>query len=191
MSNATNEMWKDIDGYEGLYRISNFGRVLSVGKLYRNCLNNKLYPRREKLLKPKLNADGYYSVCLYKSKNIKKISLVHRLVACAFLANHENKPTVNHKDGCKTNNSACNLEWATKSEQTIHAYKNNLLIPYNRNGASNSAARRVVQKRKDGTIVKVWNCIKDAKNAGFLPTRISDVCRGKYKQHGGFNWEYA
>ena len=108
------EIWKDIQGYEGLYQVSNYGRIRS----FKRMKNNK--EARQFKLTP--NSTGYISVGL--RKNGKKILYqVHRLVAESFIPNPENKPQVNHIDGNKTNNHISNLEWVTASENTQHAYK--------------------------------------------------------------------
>jgi len=110
-----NEIWKDIKGYEGIYEVSNLGRVRSIP---RNGTINKT-----KILSPAL-IHGYYSLCL-RNKN-KKMHRVSRLVAQAFIPNPENKPEVNHIDGNKKNNVVCNLEWNTASENMLHAFKTGL-----------------------------------------------------------------
>lgn len=118
------EEWKDIKGYEGLYAVSNEGQVKSL--------------RTGKIHKERLTFDGYVKATLtvnYKAKDYR----VHRLVAEAFIPNIDNKETVNHKDGVKTNNNVNNLEWATRSEQNIHSYKHNLKKPMK--GSSNPSAK--------------------------------------------------
>lgn len=102
------EIWKDIEGFEGLYQISDKGRVYST--------------RREKTLTPKVNRYGYYEVCLWNGKN--NYRTIHRLVAQAFLDKDETRNVVNHKDMNKKNNDVSNLEWATVQENTKHAYDN-------------------------------------------------------------------
>jgi len=122
------EIWKSIKGFEGLYEISNQGRIKSLPKTVTGGRYN--CPRRfgEKILKP----DGTRYLMIPLSKNgIKYPLLVHRLVCFAFHPNPENKPQVNHKDGDKKNNNDWNVEWATNSENQLHAFKNNLQVRRN------------------------------------------------------------
>jgi hypothetical protein len=109
------ERWKDIEGYDGLYQISDYGRIKSF---------NGGWGKRKtgKLLSLSKSNNGYYSVGLHLS-GIGKTIHISRLVAKYFISNPENKPEVNHIDGIKINNHYTNLEWATASENRIHAYK--------------------------------------------------------------------
>lgn len=114
------EEFKTIQGYEGLYEISNIGNVKSLPKFKGNG-----YYTEEKILKPKLDKYGYYAVCLRKNnKNI--YTTIHRLVAGAFIDNTNEYKIVNHIDGNKQNNEYLNLEWTTISGNTKHAYNNDL-----------------------------------------------------------------
>lgn len=113
------EIWKDISGYEGLYQVSNMGRVRSVDKYVQNHSKFNFKKGQLKKLRPKDNK--YLIVDLYKS-NKPKTCYVHRLVAFAFIDNPLNKETVNHIDGNVQNNCVDNLEWATPSEQNYHFY---------------------------------------------------------------------
>ena len=115
------EIWKDIEEYEGLYQISNLGRVKSLPKLYKRKYNS--YYTKEKILKNNLGKNGYYRVNLSG-----KSFYIHRLVAEAFIPNLYDKKTINHIDGVKTNNSISNLEWATYGENNRHAIDTGLRI---------------------------------------------------------------
>lgn len=119
------EVWKDIKGFEGHYQISNTGKVKSLARM-RQGRNGSLVPLQERLLKLKTNKAGYKCVHL-RCMEYQCWPNIHRLVAEAFIANPENKPTVNHIDANKENNNVDNLEWSTHSEQMVHAVDNNLL----------------------------------------------------------------
>lgn len=99
------ELWKDIVGYEGLYQVSNFGRVKSL--------------RYNKIMSPGKNPDGYLFINLHKDKT-RKYCAVHRLVSSAFIDKPYNLSEVNHKDSDKTNNNVNNLEWVTRAENMAH-----------------------------------------------------------------------
>lgn len=117
------EIWKDIKDYEGLYQISNYGNVKSLPKERHN--RRGVYIQKEKLLSLTNTSTGYKKVELVKDGKRKGFK-VHRLVAQAFIPNPDEKPQVNHIDGDKTNNYVDNLEWATASENSIHAYNTGL-----------------------------------------------------------------
>jgi len=118
------EVWKDVKGYEGIYQVSNFGNVRSLDRTV-NKPNGISYIRKGKLcVQPKSNL-GYMTVGL--TVNNKKVNkYVHRLVAQAFIINNNNYPQVNHINCNKTNNRMDNLEWCTNSQNHIHASKNGL-----------------------------------------------------------------
>lgn len=108
------EIWKDIEGYEGLYEVSTHARIRS----YKNYGHGKKDTYR--ILKPQKRGN-YVAVTLYKS-HIPDTRSVHRLVAETFIPNPENKPCINHLDGNKLNSCVWNLEWSTYSENLEHAY---------------------------------------------------------------------
>jgi hypothetical protein len=116
------EIWKEIEGYETLYKVSDQGNVFSI--------------RRNKELIKTDHCKGYFKVKLCDFAGNVKTMKVHRLVALAFLIKNENKPQVNHKDGNKKNNKVTNLEWVNNQENSHHAAKNGLLgdVKGNKNG---------------------------------------------------------
>lgn len=106
------EIWKDIPGYLGLYKVSNLGNVIGTKRKGTNGAP----------LKQHVSKAGYYYIHLYKN-GVGKPFKIHRLVAITFIPNPENKSQINHKDGNKLNNNVENLEWATPKENTQHALK--------------------------------------------------------------------
>jgi hypothetical protein len=157
-----NEIWKDIEGFEGIYQISDLARVKSLAR-YVPMKNEIPTLRRERILKPSY-AYGYALVGLSKNK-VKKSNSIHRLVACAFIPNPENKPEVNHKYPLlgKSFNSLWNLEWNTKSENTAHAVKNKLFKAYygEKSHAAKLTEKEVLEIRasnlKQVELAKIYN----------------------------------
>lgn len=118
------EVWKDIEGYEGLYQVSNYGRVKSLARTKMNHGKSQLIP--ERIMSQEKNSSGYLRVNLYKNSDRKRM-LVHRLVAHAFISNPENKPCIDHIDTDKTNNHADNLRWCTQKENCDNPITNERL----------------------------------------------------------------
>lgn len=182
------ELWKNIEGYEGKYQISNKGNVKSL-------IDNK-GNSRELIRKLRVGKQGYYYVNLFigcKSKSKK----IHRLVAEHFIDNPHNKPCVNHIDGNKLNNNVDNLEWCTCSENSKHAVKHGLMVMptgvknymFNRHGAQNPNSVPVFQCDLQGNVIKEWVNMKIAgEQTGIHPTHISACCRGIRKTAGGYIW---
>jgi len=107
------EEWRDIEGYEGIYQVSNLGRIKALERVV-------VVP--ERILKNVSSGTGYAQINLIRDKK-RKICLIHRLVAQAFIPNPDNKSDVNHKKGIKHDNRVSELEWATESENMIHAHR--------------------------------------------------------------------
>ena len=124
--NSNNETFIDIPNYEGLYQVSNFGRVKA---LKRSIQTKKgwFMEKPAKILKTRKDKDGYAICTLFNDNHIRKDCKVHRLVLIAFT--NKSEETVNHKDGNKTNNHISNLEWCTQAENNRHALKHKLRVP--------------------------------------------------------------
>lgn len=162
------EIWIDIKEYEGLYQVSNLGRVKSL-------LFNK-----EKILKPALNERGYLHIILNKDKTHKTFR-VHRLVANAFIPNPQNKPQVNHIDGNKHNNEVNNLEWCSSKENIEHAYLNKL----------SKNKKTILQYDMNDIFIKEWDGLREAaRSLNISKSSIYNCCRHKMKSAGGFIWKY-
>lgn len=164
------EIWKDVVGYEGLYKVSNLGRVKSL----------KGYHRKDCILKLRNNLYGYLTVGLSKHNKSKRIK-VHRLVAETFIPNPQNYEQVNHIDGNKLNNNVLNLEWCNRSYNMKHAYDNNLLscVPIN-------------QYDKEGNFIKTWKGAKYVtEELGIWNSNIVKCCQGERNSAGGYKWRYA
>jgi hypothetical protein len=189
------EIWKDIEGFDGLYQVSNLGRIKS---LLRNVVksNGNNYTIRERVLKQCISKKGYYFVNLHKDgkQYMKKI---HRLKAIHFIPNPNNLPCLNHKNGNKLDNTTKNLEWCTHGHNNQHAYDTGLKIGAmtGKFGADNHSSKAVQQLDKNTDIVlNTFGSAHEAKReTGISYQHICEICRGskRRKTAGGFKWRFA
>ena len=188
------EIWKDIEGYEGLYQISNLGNVRSLDRVRKQFNHNgiaKIKYKGRTLKKQLQKQTGYNTVTLYDNSRKGKIKSVHRLVAETFLENKNNYPVINHKDGNKQNNNVNNLEWCTISHNVKHAYKTGLAKVKKLYGKENPRAKKIVQYDLENNFIKLWHSIIDVSNYLKIDSSsISAVCKGKRKTAGGYIWKY-
>lgn len=169
------EEWRDIEGYDGKYQVSNYGRVRSL----------KYHSVR--ILRQGVKERGYHFVILC-SNSIKKNFHVHRLVAEEFIPNPNGYTTVHHKDHDRGNNVVENLEWINDDEhREVHGI----------------VGGKVYQYTLDGELVKLWDCMHSAAvELGFNKSHIRDCCNGGYydrrrdkwvrvNTYKGFIWSYT
>lgn len=170
------EIWKAVPGYEGLYEVSDLGRVRSLPRKTRNGRF-----RVGKILRLSVNSSGYPMVSLSKDNRHKNVH-VHRLVAEAFIPNQYNLPQVNHIDEDKTNNRVENLEWCSSYYNMNYGDRNRK--------SSESLSKQVGQYNLEGELIRVWSSTVEAGRSGFVQQTISQCCRGIHKTHKGFIWRY-
>ena len=173
----TEEVWRDVKGYEGLYQVSNMGRVKSLGRKDR-------FGRviKERILEPAVTHNGYLRVGLHVDGK-RKMLRVHRLVCEAFHENPDNKSEVNHVNEDKTDNRACNLEWSTRTENCNHGSRNERV--------AKALSKPIGQFSLDGKLIKVWQSACEVRRqAGFNQGYVSAVARGEHKHAYGFIWKY-
>ena len=173
------DIWKDIKDYEGLYQVSNWGRVKSLG-------NGGTY-KTSRILKTVKDINGYFYVTLWKNGK-QKHCLVHRLVATAFLDNPDNFPCINHKDEVKTNNSVENLEWCSYKYNNNYGSHNEKVSDAQINDPNKS--KKVLQFTLDGELIREWESTRECERNGFNHGSVSACCRGKILQYKGFYWMY-
>lgn len=178
------EVWKPIPEYEGLYEVSNMGRVRSLF-------------RYKKILKPSPDWNGYATVELWKDHKRKRIT-IHRLVATCFCENPENKPFVNHLDETKTNNRADNLEWVTHIENCNYGtaiarrlehtdYRNRRYSVEARERQLLAVSKPITQYTKDGKFIRAWASASEcSKETGMSISGIRSVVNGKRNSIFGF-----
>lgn len=166
------EHWKEIEGYEGLYQVSDLGNVKSL---------NYNHTGKEELLKPANDGRGYLFVHLCKDGKRRR-KHIHRLAADAFIPNPNKYEVVHHIDHNPSNNIVVNLVWTDKQEHNeFHADER-----------AKKQEKTVFQYTLDGEFVAVWTSAKKAaKQLNFTQNHISDCCNNKIKQHKGYRWSFV
>ena len=147
------EIWKDIPNYEGIYKISNLGRLKSF-RAYNSFTKGYYY--KEKIIKGKIDNNGYVMVCLVKNGQYKYCR-IHRLVAEAFIDNPNNYPIINHKDENKQNNIVSNLEWCTYLYNNTYGNKNKKI------------SKAIIQYDLEDNFIKEYPSINEAGRQNNIP----------------------
>lgn len=177
------EIWKDVIGLEGIFQVSNMGRIRSLDKYANVCGGGKRLVKG-RILKPIKLQNGYYEA-QFHHKGERTIYLLHRLVALHFIENPLNLPEVNHKDENPQNNKVENLEWCTSKYNANYGTRN-IRMMENREFVS------VIQLDKNGNTIKQWNKMTDAcKETGADISSMIRVCKGKQDTCVGYKWKYA
>lgn len=174
------EQWKPVRCYEGLYEVSNTGKVRSIDRIvctkdgkHKKLKGKELYFTIQRLNLVSGRIQRYAAVQLWKN-NKDVLKAVHRLVAEAFIPNPENKPTVNHIDGNGINNDVDNLEWATYSEQNYHAYLTGLNKPHPHKFPKNSVPVQAIHSITQ-EVINCGSCSELARRLGVDNARVADA----------------
>jgi hypothetical protein len=180
------EIWKNIKGFEGLYQISNLGRVKSLKRVVNYCKESKSRTKKhtvdEKIKKGTQKGNGYLHLSLYKN-NIGYNRYIHRLVAEAFLPNPNNYKTVNHKNLNKKDNRVENLEWCSYLDNNMHAREN---ICFKSGKKLKIEATKLNTNEKE-IITDLLQWCKENKHDR---ASIYRVLSGRYSQHHGYKFKY-
>lgn len=183
MGNNVKEIWRYIDGYEGLYQVSNFGnvRTLKFGK--------------KRILKPSKDKDNYLKVTLCKDGKLKTYK-IHRLAAFAFIPKIEGKNHVDHIDGNRQNNNVNNLRWCNQKENNnfdlarkhkSEATKGRIGAWKGKTGALHNSSKAVLCVELN----KVFGSVREAeRELNINHSSISECCLNKRKSAGGYTWKY-
>lgn len=184
-----NEEWRDVVGYEGYYKVSNFARVISLGRTIKFFNSTKrTKPCFLKAIECCRNGKSYYIVNLSKFGTTKHVYL-HRLVASAFLPNPNNYPEIDHIDRNGLNNSLDNIMWCThKTNQNNPNTRKQMSL--SQRGIKQPTKWIAVVKLLNNNIVKIYDNITSVRKDGHLPSGVVNVLKGKSKSHHGYNWMY-
>lgn len=187
------EIWKDICGFEGLYKISSYGRIKSLHYYGGN---------RVKILKPAKDSDGYLTIGIWKDKK-RYSKKMHRLVAEAFIPNPENFPQINHKDEDRENNHVENLEWCTNKynvnygNHSFHAAQAQMgkrhtaeHIMKIRSNAPGSKPVLMIEPETMNVIAEFVSASEAARQIGGTATNVSYACRNESAKYKGLFWRY-
>ena len=191
------EEWKDIPGYEGIYLVSNLGRIKSLSRKVKSK-GTGFYFSKERLLRQQIQRNGYATVTLYNTSGKPKMFLVHRLVGVAFVPNLTEGDIIDHKDCNKLNNSCENLQWTTQKGNCNNPITRKHISDWQANGncpqcgkygSLHHNSRPILRISKSGEIVE-YDSIASAGRDNFSPASIIRCCKGEIPIYRGFDWRY-
>lgn len=187
------EIWKPVVGYEGLYEVSNLGRVRSVSRIVHTKRGNDEYDYhvKGKVVEPQERRHGYLAVFLYgkESKNGRFTQKsVHRLVAEAFIPNPNGYSEVNHRDENKQNNVLENLEWCDHKQNCHHGTAIKRRVAKQVNGKK---SKPVDQLDMNGRYIKTFPSMQEASRNGYAAANVYRAIHGQYSHAYGYKWRYA
>lgn len=181
MENNSNEIWRDVVGYEDTHQVSNLGRVRVKERVINTSTGKRKY--KSKLLNIQTSVGGYKFVILIVNNN-RKTAYIHRLIAEAFIPNPDNLPCVNHKDEDKSNNIVDNLEWCTV------AYNNTYGTRLEK--VSKTSSKAIIQYSLDDKFIRIWDSAHEvARVLGYNQGNICNCCNNKLKTAHKFKWRYV
>lgn len=184
------EVWRPINEWEERYMASNFGRIKSLSRVVKKINGTKCM--RESFIMKQDNVSGYLKIRLSIRGKCKRFSS-HRLIAMAFIPNPENKPEVNHNRGITWDNRVSELEWSTKKDNVLHAFRvlKRIHPKKGKLGALSKHSIPVVQLTISGEFVSLFDGLSEVKRKLNIDhSFIAKVCRGKQKTAHGYLWKY-
>lgn len=176
------EIWKDIKGYEGIYQISNTGKVISLDRII-YTKDNRQYFYKGGLKEYTEDKDGYLRVGLNKENKQKTVG-VHRLVAEAFIPNPDNLPEVNHKDENKKNNCVDNLQWVEQIDNIQYGTRAQRMAQTQKNNPARSYKVLCVE-----TGIEYPSMAEAGRQLGINKGNIANTIAGRQKMAGGYHWK--
>lgn len=168
-NNNLSEEWRDVPNYDGIYQVSNLGRVKSL---------NYNHTKQEKILKPLTNSKGYLQVQLWKERKMKSFK-IHRLVLSAFNTNYNTTFEVNHINEIKSDNRLENLELCDRKYNVTYGTR------------LQKVSKKVYQYDLNMNLINIWNSTREADRNGFNHGNVASCCRGEIKYYKGFIWSYV
>lgn len=187
------EVWKSIPGYEGLYKVSDSGRIHKASRM---VIRRNGHPQRfhGQMLKPQKNNHGYLYVHLIDKNGEKKKMYIHRAVALAFLQKPEGCDYVDHIDNNPGNNCVKNLQWVTHRENmrlSIERGRKVYSDEWKRQQSGEDRMRAVIATDIKTKEERCFRSLKSAEKEGFASSNICKCCIGERKYHKGYYWRYA